>query len=170
LLEGAQLRLDSLGRDMPVLSQAIDAVTNRREEIAVACRLLEAFGGGWNSHIRESRNRAGCSPRRDGLSKRGTFQIGLTRRLRQASSSPVTPSVSGILDRWVVALLVRECLPMTLASPPVYHSCRLLQHPSQHRGTSSRSEHEPAQHPRGGLPQATLRLSPPAEKIIRTPI
>jgi hypothetical protein len=62
-LEGAQSRPDPLGRDMPVLSELIDAVTNRHEEVAVACRLLEASGGaaGWNSHIRESRNRAGCS-------------------------------------------------------------------------------------------------------------
>jgi hypothetical protein len=66
-LERAQLRPCPLARDMPVLNEPINPVTDRHEEVAVACRLLDAFDGAaeWNSHMRESRNRAGCSPARE---------------------------------------------------------------------------------------------------------
>jgi hypothetical protein len=105
LLQDAQLRPDPLGRDMPLLSQLIDAVTRRHEEVAVACRLPEAFDGavGWTSHIRQSRNRAGCS-REEWTRSKTNFSVRPDPQPRPASSSPVVASVSSMLERWVVAL------------------------------------------------------------------
>jgi hypothetical protein len=104
-LENAQLRPDPLGRDMPLLSQLIDAVTHRHEEVAVASRLPEAFDGavGWTSHIRQSRNRAGCSREEWTSSRTGNFSVRPDPQ-PPASSSPAVASVGGMLDRWVVAL------------------------------------------------------------------
>lgn len=103
-LEGAQLRSDPLGRDMSVLSELIDAITHPYEEVAVACRLLEAFDGaaGWNSHIHESGNRAGCSREEKDLSRKGNFSFtaavgdGLARTELRGKSPQASRGMCGL--------------------------------------------------------------------------